>query len=92
MTTDDFCFYLQNRVIQTSLTGGQWYSDPSPFSIPWARYCMPSVAGPNAFSSSERERKGSGLYYKCFTIVMYNHNDSGWYYKTTITIVIDDPS
>jgi len=28
-------FYLQNRLIQTSKTGGQWYSDTSPFSIPW---------------------------------------------------------
>ena len=35
MTTDNFCFYLQNRWIQTSQTGGQWYSDTSPFSIPW---------------------------------------------------------
>jgi hypothetical protein len=34
MTTDNFCFYLQNRLIQTSQTGGQWYSDTSPFSIP----------------------------------------------------------
>jgi hypothetical protein len=34
----------------------------------------------------------SGLYYKCFTIVIYNYNDSGQYYKTTITIVIYDPS
>jgi hypothetical protein len=29
-------FYLQNRLIQTSQTGGQWYSDTSPFSIPWS--------------------------------------------------------
>ncbi len=36
MTTDNFCFYLQNRLIQTSQTVGQWYSDTSPFSIPWA--------------------------------------------------------
>jgi hypothetical protein len=28
-----FCFYLQNWLIQTSKTGGQWYSDTSPFSI-----------------------------------------------------------
>jgi len=35
MTTDNFCFYLQNSIIQTSQTGGQWYSDTSPFSIPW---------------------------------------------------------
>ncbi len=41
MTTDNFCFYLQNRLIQTSQTGGQWYSDTSPFSIPWQNY--PSV-------------------------------------------------
>jgi hypothetical protein len=30
MTTDNFCFYLQNRQIQTSQTGRQWYSDTSP--------------------------------------------------------------
>ncbi len=36
MTTDNFCFYLQNRLIQTSQTGGQRYSDTSPFSIPWS--------------------------------------------------------
>ncbi len=36
MTTDNFCFYLQNRLIETSQTGGQWYSDTSPFSIPWS--------------------------------------------------------
>jgi hypothetical protein len=29
MTTDNFCFYLQNRSIQTSQTGGQRYSDTS---------------------------------------------------------------
>jgi hypothetical protein len=34
MTADNFCFYLQNRLIQASETGGQWYSDTSPFSIP----------------------------------------------------------
>jgi hypothetical protein len=26
---------LQDRLIQTSQTGGQQYSDTSPFSIPW---------------------------------------------------------
>jgi hypothetical protein len=35
MTADNFCFYWQNRLIQTSQTGGQWYSDTSPFSILW---------------------------------------------------------
>jgi hypothetical protein len=35
ITTDIFCFYLKNSLIQTKQTGGQWYSDTSPFSIPW---------------------------------------------------------
>ncbi len=36
MTTHNFSFfYLQPRLIQTSQTGGQRYSDTSPFSIPW---------------------------------------------------------
>jgi hypothetical protein len=30
MTTDNICFYLQNTIIQTSQTGGQWYFDTSP--------------------------------------------------------------
>jgi hypothetical protein len=34
MTPDNFCFYLQKRLVQTSQTGGQQYSDTSPFSIP----------------------------------------------------------
>ncbi len=37
MTTDSFCFYLQNRLIQTSQTLAQLYSDASPFSIPCIR-------------------------------------------------------
>jgi len=30
MTTDNFCPYLQNRLNQTSQTGGQQYSDTFP--------------------------------------------------------------
>jgi hypothetical protein len=30
LTTGNFCFYLQNRLIQTRQTGGLWYSDTSP--------------------------------------------------------------
>jgi hypothetical protein len=37
MTVDNFCFYLQNRLIQTGQTG-QLYSDTSPFSVPWIEY------------------------------------------------------
>jgi hypothetical protein len=44
MTTGNFCFYLQNRLIQTSKTGGQWYSDTSHFSIPWPNSQMLSWA------------------------------------------------
>ncbi len=33
MTTDNFYFYLQNRLIQASQTRGQWYSDASSFSM-----------------------------------------------------------
>ena len=32
---DNFCFYLQNKIIQTSQTGGQQYSDTCSSSIPW---------------------------------------------------------
>ncbi len=35
MTSENFCFHLQNRLIQTSQTGGQQYNDTFPFSIPW---------------------------------------------------------
>ncbi len=40
-SADNFCFYLQNRIIQTSQTGGQWYSDTSTFSIPCFDYYYP---------------------------------------------------
>ena len=41
MTTVNCCFYLQNRLFQTSQTGGQQHSDTSPFSIPWLHHCRP---------------------------------------------------
>ncbi len=34
MTTGNFYFYLQNRLIQISQTGGQWYSDTYPLVFP----------------------------------------------------------
>ncbi len=36
VTTDNFCFYLQNRQIQDSQTEGQRYSDTSPCLILWS--------------------------------------------------------
>ncbi len=38
-----FGFYMQNRLIQTSQTGGQWYSDTSPLSIPWLNYSLINI-------------------------------------------------
>ncbi len=42
MTTDIFCFYLQNRPIQTGQTGGQWYSDTSPLVFPARPFHRPN--------------------------------------------------
>ena len=41
MTIDNFCFYLQNRLIQTNQTGDQWYSGASFFSFPCCSYQRP---------------------------------------------------
>ncbi len=43
MTTDNFCFYLQHGLIQTSQTGGQQYNETSPFSIPWPNNTMETL-------------------------------------------------
>jgi len=32
------------------------------------------------------EISSCALHYKCFTILMHDHNDSGQYYKTSIVI------
>jgi hypothetical protein len=40
MTTDNFCFYFQNRLIQTSQTEGQQHGDTSPFSVPAGTYLL----------------------------------------------------
>jgi hypothetical protein len=50
MTTDNFCFYLQYRLVQTSQTGGQWYSDTSPFCIPWSTYRLQKILGVRRYS------------------------------------------
>ncbi len=38
------------------------------------------------------QMENSGLYYKRFTIIIYDRNDSSQYYKTMITIVTYAPS
>jgi hypothetical protein len=52
MTTDNFCFYLQNSLIQTGQTGGHLYNDISPFSIPW------TYAPSNFAAAAVAEEKG----------------------------------
>jgi len=62
MTTDNFCFYFQNILIQTSQTGGQWYSDTSSFSIPWPR--LITLAGderPSLFRLDIDDEEGKGF-------------------------------
>jgi hypothetical protein len=49
MTTDNCCFYLKNRLIQTSQTGGQRHSDTSLFSIPWLVLHIFALAGVRAW-------------------------------------------
>jgi hypothetical protein len=53
MTTDNFCFYLQKRLIQTSRTGGQWYSDAPTLSIPCPSFfCSVNGEEKNVFKMS----------------------------------------
>jgi hypothetical protein len=64
MTTDNFCFTLQNRLIQTGQTGGQLYSDTSHISVPWtglstlAYYSAGLITTGDNFVAQERFLKG----------------------------------
>ncbi len=44
MTTDNFCFYLQNRLIQTSQTGGQWFRDTVFYQVQCTLFYIENVA------------------------------------------------
>ncbi len=65
-----------------------------PFSIPWLDFfnLVQDTKMPAIISFLNKLFCSCGMYYKCFTIVTYDRNDSGQYYKTTILIVIDDLS
>ncbi len=58
MTTDNFCFYLQNSLIQTSQTGGQQQRGTSPFSIPRThiQHSNGDLGGGVALSSQQEKR------------------------------------
>jgi hypothetical protein len=52
MTTDNFCFDLSNKLIQTSQKGGQQYNDTSPFGISWSHSILqPHSAFPSRLDS-----------------------------------------
>ncbi len=63
MTTENFCFYLQNRLIQTSQIGGQQYSDTSSFSIP-CTYIEQKVLDNNA--GKQQSQAATDVYYWCW--------------------------
>ncbi len=52
VTTDNFCLYLQNRLIQTGQTGVERYSDTSPFSI-LCLYCYDRKLRAQSFYETE---------------------------------------
>jgi hypothetical protein len=58
MTTENFRFYFQNRRIQISQTGGQWYSDTSPSIIPWLKFGQ-------SFWRQQKENAASDITDKC---------------------------
>jgi hypothetical protein len=62
MTTENFCFYLQNRLIQTSQIGGQQYNDNSPFSIP-SIYIEQKVLDNNA--GKQQSQAATDVYHWC---------------------------
>ncbi len=70
MTSDNFCFYLQNRLIQTSQTGGWQHSDTSPFSIPWIEsYVEGSSEEVNKIKILKKKLEGYRNCVKLFTII-----------------------
>ncbi len=86
MTTHNFCFYLQNWLIQTSQTGGQQYSDTSPFSIPWLNpcqmMCMQYTGNPCLLSLSL-----SPMIFMCcaYRLVCFRQKLSQWWNQGSLT-------
>jgi hypothetical protein len=75
LTTDNFCFYLKNRLIQTSQTGGQWYSVTSPFSIPCPDHRMASQWFYQVPLCHDRYPKlETPPYIKKLTLLLYRHS------------------
>ncbi len=64
MTADNFCFYLQKRLIQISQTEGQQCSDTSPFSVPWCQLHLNPIARKLVFDITIRYHPGLILAHK----------------------------
>jgi hypothetical protein len=87
MTADNFCFYLQNRLIQTSQTGGQWYS----LVFPGWRQSKYGTCIIQIFQKISNGAYTIGLYYKHVTII---NDDSRVMLQTvaTLTSVLMPPA
>jgi len=66
MTTNNFCFYLQKRLIQTSKKFGQRHSDISPFSIPWSSLCCILIEVPLGWQSWGPTKKFDNTYHQSY--------------------------
>jgi hypothetical protein len=75
ITTDNFCFYLQNRLIQTSQTGGQWYSETSPFSIPWIQHHLLLKSSTGLLSLvNVRNLNSDSIFYEIFLVLNFRQS------------------
>jgi hypothetical protein len=66
MTTDNFCFYLQNRLTPTGQTGGQMYSDTSPFSVPWLQKDVSFSVKQNVFGEKDLKNNWLAIFIELF--------------------------
>jgi len=80
MTTDNFCCYLINRLIQTSKTGGKWYSYTSPFSIPWPKQNVRRIV------------KGEHLVEQFILLDIFSFGNTATYLEQQLQILAPSPS
>jgi len=85
MSTDNFYFYLQNRLIQTSHTGGQRYNDTSPFSIPWPMFVLTRSTGLKLIL---QYYWSSALYYKHTIIINEDSSHSKWHSLSVPSLIL----
>jgi hypothetical protein len=77
---------LQNRLIQTSQTGGQQYSDTSPFSIPWLSSYVTSHCLAVVPQSGVKENFYCTVYY----ITLYSNCEAQWAYQNFKEKIVED--